>query len=65
MECIPRRGDRVTINTGKYASRTGTVKSNVYRRTIDRLSEFVDGYQLMLGSGELVTARRYQVVCHG
>ncbi|MCH7843184.1 MAG: KOW motif-containing protein [Chloroflexi bacterium] len=34
-----RRGDRVTITTGKYAGRTGTVDSNVFQKTADRPGE--------------------------
>ena len=30
-----RRGERVTITTGKYAGHKGTVKSNMYQRTTD------------------------------
>ncbi len=52
-----RRGDRVTIATGKYAGQTGMVERNVYRRTVDLPDERAKGHHVMLDSEELVTAR--------
>jgi len=34
----------VTITTGNYAGRSGTVDSNVYQRTADYSDEFATGY---------------------
>ena len=56
-----RRGDRVTITTGKYASWTGTVESNVYQRTVDYPGDLSNGFQVMLDTEELVTVRWDQV----
>ena len=47
----------MTITTGKYAGRTGTVDSNVFQRTVDYPSELSEGFHVMLDSGELVTVR--------
>ena len=61
--CHVRRrcGDRVTITTGKYAGRTGTVDSNVFQRTVDYPDELANGYHVMLDTEELVTVRCDQV----
>ena len=56
-----RRGDRVTITTGKYAGWTGTVESNVYQRTVDYPGDLSNGFQVMLDTEELVTVRWGQV----
>ena len=56
-----RRGDRVTITTGKYAGHQGTVESNVHQRTVDFPDELSNGYHVMLDSKELVTVRMDQV----
>ena len=40
-----RRGDRVTIATGKYAGQTGMVERNVYGRTVDLPDEWAKGHQ--------------------
>ena len=55
MRWMRRRGDRVTITTGKYAGRSGTIESNVYQRTVDYPGEFNNGYHVMLDTEELVT----------
>ena len=52
-----RRGDRVTITSGKYAGHTGKVESNVYQRTVDYLNEWFNGHHVMLDSEKLVTVR--------
>ena len=52
-----KRGDRVTITTGKHAGHQGTVESNVHRRTVDLPDERAKGHHVMLDSEELVTAR--------
>ena len=56
-----RRGDRVTITSGRYANYNGTVESNVYQRTMDYPDEWANGYHVMLDSEELVTVRWDQV----
>ncbi len=56
-----RRGDPVTITTGKYAGHTGTVDSNVVQKTVDRPDEWANGYHVMLDTEELVTVRWDQV----
>ena len=56
-----RRGDRVTITTGKYAGHHGTVESNVFLRTVDYPDELSNGYHVMLDTEELVTVRWDQV----
>lgn len=56
-----RRGDRVTITTGKYAGHTGTVESKVHQRTVDYPEEFANGFHVMLDTEEVVTVRWGQV----
>ena len=56
-----KRGDRVTITTGRYAGRTGTVESNVYQKSVDYPDELANGFHIMLDTGELVTVRWDQV----
>ena len=43
-----RRGDRVTITTGKYAGHQGTVENNVYQRTVDYPDEWYNGHHVLL-----------------
>ena len=61
MRWMRRRGDRVTITTGKYAGHTGTVESNVFQRTVDYPDEWANGHHVMLDTEELVTVRWEQV----
>ena len=61
MRWMRRRGDRVTITSGKYAGNTGTVESNVFQRTVDYPDEWANGLHIMLDTGELVTVRHDQV----
>ena len=56
-----KRGDRVTITTGKYAGWTGSIESNVFQRTVDYPDELANGYHVMLDTEELVTVRCDQV----
>ena len=56
-----RRGDRVTITSGKYVGRRGTIESNVYQKTVDYPDELANGYHVMLDSEVLVTVRWDQV----
>ena len=57
MRWMRRRGDRVTITSGKYAGHTGTIESNVYQRTLDYPDELANGFHVMLDIEELVTVR--------
>jgi len=52
-----RRGDRVTITTGKYSGLQGTVEANVYQRTVDYPDEWVNGFHVWLDMEKLVTVR--------
>jgi hypothetical protein len=61
MRWMRRRGDRVTITTGKYAGHTGTVESKVHQRTVDYPEEFANGFHVMLDTEEVVTVRWGQV----
>ena len=61
MRWMRRRGDQVTITTGKYAGRIGAVESNVYQRTVDYPDEWANGFHIWLDSEELVTVRLDQV----
>ena len=56
-----RRGERVTIISGKYAGHSGTVESNVHQRTVDFPGELANGFHVMLDTEELVTVRWDQV----
>ena len=56
-----RRGDRVTITSGKYAGQTGTIESNVHQRTVDSPNDLSNGFQVMLDTEKLVTVRWDQV----
>ena len=57
MTAVPSRA----ITTGKYTGHTGTIKSNVFQRTVDCAEEFANGSQVMLDSEELLTVRWDQV----
>ena len=56
-----RRGNRVTITTGKYAGWKGTIESKVFQKTVDYPDEWSNGYHVMLDTEELVTVRWDQV----
>ena len=62
MKWMRRRGDRVKINSGKFAVRCGKVEANVYQRTVDYPDEWANGYHALLDTEELVTVRWDQVV---
>ena len=62
MRWMRRRGDRVTISSGKYAGRSGTIESNVFQRTVDYPDELSEGFHVMLDTEELVTVRCDQVL---
>ena len=61
MRWMRKRGDRVTITTGQYASQIGTVDGNVYQKTEDYPDERSNGYHIMLDIEKLVTVRWDQV----
>jgi ribosomal protein L24 len=50
-----RRGDRITITSGKYAGYQGTVEANVYQNTMDYPDEWANGFHVILDSEEVVT----------
>ena len=54
MQWMRRRGDRVTISSGKYAGHSGTVESNIYQRTVDCPDEFDNGNHVMLDTEDLL-----------
>ena len=56
-----RRGDRVMIISGQYASQRGTVDSAVFQRTGDWPEEFAPGYHVLLDDGAVATVRWDQV----
>ena len=62
MRWMRRRGDRVTITTGKYAGHTGTIESNVYQKTVDYPDELSNAFHVMLDTEKLVTVRLDQVM---
>ena len=47
----------MTITTGKYAGQFGTVKSNVYQRTVDYPDQRDNAHYVMLDTEALVTVR--------
>lgn len=61
MTWMKRRGDGVTITTGKYAGQSGKVEANVYQKTVDYPDDWANGYHVMLDTEELVTVRRDQL----
>ena len=48
MQWMRRRGDWVTITTGKYTGQDGTVESIVCQKTVDYPDELANGYHVML-----------------
>ena len=57
-----RRGDRVTIISGRYKGLSGVVESAVFQRTIDRPDGYDAGYHVVIGDREVVTVAWDQVV---
>ena len=51
----------MSVISGRYAGRTGTVEANVFQRTVDYPDEFAAGFHLVLDDGEWVTVRVEQV----
>ena len=56
-----KRGDPVTIISGRYAGFLGTVDSAVFQRTIDYPDAFSPGYHVIIHDGPVVTVRWDQV----
>ena len=56
-----KRGDRVTIISGRYAGFRGAVDSAVFQRTIDYPDAFSPGYHVIISDGPVVTVRWDQV----
>ena len=43
-----KRGDAVTIISGRYKGYTGVVDSAVFQRTVDAPDEYAPGYHIVL-----------------
>ena len=56
-----RRGDLVTIVSGRYKGVSGIVESLVHQRTVDRPDDYDAGYHVVIGDGEVITVRWDQV----
>ena len=52
-----KRGDRVTIVSGRYKGHTAVVDSAVFQRTVDYPDELAPGYHVVLDTGPVVTVR--------
>ena len=58
-----KRGDRVTIVSGRHKGAIGVVDSAVFQRTVDYPDEFAAGYHVALDDERVVTVRCDQVGC--
>ena len=56
-----KRGNRVTIISGKYAGHHGVVDSAVFQQTVDYPDEVAPGYHVILDTGPWITVRWDQV----
>ena len=56
-----KRGDQVTIISGRYAGFHGAVDSAVFQRTIDYPDAFSPGYHVIIDDDLVVTLRWDQV----
>ncbi len=56
-----KRGDPVTIVSGRYKGCTGLVDSAVFQRTVDYPDEYSPGYHVILDAGPVVTVRGDQI----
>ena len=56
-----KRGDAVTIVSGRYKGSTGAIDSAVFQRTVDYPDEFAAGYHVILDTGPVITVRWDQV----
>ena len=52
-----KRGDQVTIISGRYRGSQGVVDSAVFQRTVDYPEEYSAGYHVILESGLVITVR--------
>ena len=52
-----KRGDPVTITSGRYKGIKGVVDSAVFQRTNDAPDEYAPGYHVILDTGPVVTVR--------
>jgi len=53
--CDYRRGDPITIVSGRYHGCTELVDSAVVQRTVDYPKEYAPGYHVVLDDGTVVT----------
>ena len=60
-----KRGDPVTIVSGRYQGQIGVVDSAVFQRTVDYPDEYSSGYHVVLEAGPVVTVRWDQLASHG
>ena len=56
-----KRGDPVTIVSGRYKGHTAVVDSAVFQRTVDYPEEHSPGYHVILHTGPWITVRWDQV----
>ena len=56
-----KRGEPVTIVSGRYKGCTGLVDSAVFQRTVDYPEEYSPGYHVILDTGPVVTVRSDQL----
>ena len=57
-----KRGDAVTLISGRYQGYTGVVDSAVFQRTVDWPDEYAPGYLVVLDTGQVITVRWDQVL---
>ena len=60
-----KRGDPVTIVSGRYKRHTGVVDSAVFQRTVDFPEEYAPGYHIVLETVSVITVRWDQVASRG
>ena len=56
-----KRGDPVTIVSGRYKGCIGLVDSAVFQRTVDYPEEYSPGYHVILETGKVVSVRWNQI----
>ena len=57
-----KRGDRVTIISGRHKGAIGVVDSAVFQHTVDYPDEYAPSYHVLLDGGRVVTVRVEQVL---